>query len=256
MKFRQMKEIKMFIRKKHCLVSTLAFLALGCAASFVQAQEEISSLRLRENTTSTRSAMDFNHSNVSCVESSGCSNCSKCGNRCGKRGLFGWFCRHDCDGDRCYVPPAGTYLSDILNHQIQQGEAALMVLHRFDFMPGDSRLNRHGKRRLSKIVRKLPRNTFPLIVEATPGNESLDKKRRTHVIKVLAEMSAQIPPERVVVDTSPARGLDGVDALSIDDSFSGGSSSVGSSNGGSSSGGSSNSRSAGNGAGVNSQRSK
>ena len=49
-----------------------------------------------------------------------------------------------CDEGSYYIPPAGAYLSDILNLQVQNGEAALMVLHQFDFMPGDFRLNRHG----------------------------------------------------------------------------------------------------------------
>ena len=70
-------------------------------------------------------------------------------------------------------------------------------------------------------MRKLPRNAFPLIVEATPGNKSLDTKRREHVIKLLAKNSAKVPAERVRVGASPARGMDGIDALSIDESSQG-----------------------------------
>jgi hypothetical protein len=138
----------------------------------------------------------------------------------GSRGIFRWFYRKHCwhSNDLAvehYEPPVGTLLNAIMDTQIGNGEAAQMVLYRFDFLPGDSRLSRRGKRQLSKIGRRLARNIFPLLIEPTPGKPALDKVRRAHVVGALKATSIPVPEERVVIDVPPARGLDGEDAIII-----------------------------------------
>lgn len=96
--------------------------------------------------------------------------------------------------------------------QISNGEAARMVLYRFDFYPGEGRLNPRGRRQLDKMAGLLASTTHPLIIQASDGFPALDKQRREHVAAYLENTRFPVPKERIVVGRAPSRGLNGVDA--------------------------------------------
>jgi hypothetical protein len=143
-------------------------------------------------------------------------------------GIFRWFrrkhndCVRHCKRIRHFEPPPGTAIYAIIHKQIENGEAALMVFYRFDFLPGDSRLSPGGRRQLGKIARRLRRNSFPIRIEpVTPGDPNLDEERRKQVVKELNAISVPVTDDRVIIDEPPSRGLDGTDALLIDPSLAG-----------------------------------
>lgn len=138
------------------------------------------------------------------------------------RGLFGWFQGHsteECVSEsnaacaECNVnpePPFGSSYYALMHSQIAKGEASLMVLHHFDFVPCQGELNYRGRLQLQKIVRRAVQNPFPIIIEATRDDPHLDAARRAAVISEMAFLP--IPEERVVIGLSPARAMDGIDA--------------------------------------------
>ena len=107
-------------------------------------------------------------------------------------------------------PPFGTSYDATMQAQIAKGEAALMVLHHFDFVPCQGALNYRGRLQLQKIARRALHNPFPIIIEASRHDPDLDAARHAAVIAELAFVP--VPAERVVIGLSPARGLDGLDA--------------------------------------------
>lgn len=114
---------------------------------------------------------------------------------------------------RCNVnpePPFGTSYHAAMQSQIAKGEAALMVLHHFDFVPCQGELSFRGRLRLQEIARRALHNPFPIIIEASRHDPNLDAARHAAVIAELELMP--IPAERVVIGPSPARGMDGLDA--------------------------------------------
>lgn len=109
-------------------------------------------------------------------------------------------------------PPFGGSYHSTMRAQIAKGEAALMVLHQFDFVPGEAALNYRGRLRLQRIAQLVLQNPFPIIIEAGRHDPALDAARRAGVVSELARMPFPVPAERVVVGQSPSRGLDGIDA--------------------------------------------
>lgn len=99
--------------------------------------------------------------------------------------------------------------------QIARGEAARMVLHHFDFTAGEATLNYRGEMQLRKIVAMAAQNPFPIIVEATHRFPELDSARLAQVRNRIEDGSVPIPPERVILNSAPARALDGLDATLI-----------------------------------------
>ena len=61
---------------------------------------------------------------------------------------------------------------------------------------------------LSRIAYMLPRNFFPVIVEAAPTPE-LAGRRRDEVVRLLAAGNFPVPPERVVVSRPIPAGISG-----------------------------------------------
>jgi hypothetical protein len=96
--------------------------------------------------------------------------------------------------------------------QIAKGEAALMVLHQFDFVPCKDRLSVRGRMQLRKIAERAAQNPFPIIIEARWEDPALDAARHTAVVAELSWLPCPVPAERVFIGPSLTRGLDGLDA--------------------------------------------
>lgn len=149
-----------------------------------------------------------------------CRHCNPDGQRYG--GFFNWFrgrSDKDCVAELnatcsgCNVnpePPFGTSYYATMQAQAAKGEAALMVLHHFDFVPCQGELNYRGRLQLQKIARRALQNPFPIIIEASQQDPKLDAARYAAVVSELA--FSPVPAERVVIGSSPARPMDGIDA--------------------------------------------
>ena len=109
--------------------------------------------------------------------------------------------------------PLGYHVYASGRTMVANGEAARMVLFEYDFEENSERLSPRGMLQLSRISYMLPRNFFPLVIQASPhGNANLDAARRQAVLDALAQGNFPVPEERVVVNRPPTYGIDGVDA--------------------------------------------
>ena len=109
-------------------------------------------------------------------------------------------------------PPLGTLVNAHIHTQIANGEAAMMVLYRYDFIPGTNQPNAAGMERLNKIAAMLPRTPFPVIIEPVAGNPLLSEARQQQVIALLCQLPFPFPPERVVLANAANKGLHGPDS--------------------------------------------
>jgi len=128
--------------------------------------------------------------------------------RC-KQGLQACFVGY---GPEFESPALGSHVFQHNQTQVVNGEAALMMLHHFDFLQGSDGLTQRGKDQLAKIAEYLPRNFFPIVIERTPGTPELATARRQVVLNELAHGTFPVPPERVVIAASLAKGLKGAEA--------------------------------------------
>jgi len=110
-----------------------------------------------------------------------------------------------------HEPPLGHSLYGNYKTHVANGDAARMVLYRYDFVDGTGALNPRGRERLAEIAEMLPRNFFPVVIEpdCPPG---LDEARRLAILEELGRCSFPIPPQRVVVGRPLAIGLSGREA--------------------------------------------
>lgn len=111
-------------------------------------------------------------------------------------------------------PPLGASLHALAERQIASGEAASLVLYRYDFETG-AELNAAGQDRLARIVERLPRSLAPLLIEPTPGDPQLAERRREAILQALQKSSFPVPAERVLVGAPVAGGLAGLQSRSI-----------------------------------------
>jgi hypothetical protein len=111
--------------------------------------------------------------------------------------------------------PLGSALYAHGRTQVANGNAARMVLYRYDFVEGSPQLNLRGRDKLAKMARMLPISFAPLVIERTPATPGLDAQRRTAMLAELADSPFPIPPERVVIGPPIANGLTGVEAVTI-----------------------------------------
>ena len=109
-------------------------------------------------------------------------------------------------------PPLGTLVNAHMHTQIANGEAAMMVLYRYDFIPGTNQPNAAGMERLNKIAAMLPRTPFPVVIEPVAGNPLLSEARQQQVIALLCQLPFPFPPERVVLANAANKGLHGPDS--------------------------------------------
>jgi hypothetical protein len=110
------------------------------------------------------------------------------------------------------APPLGQTIHEHFRTMVANGEAAAMVLYRYDFCDGSDVLNLRGRDQLTKIAAMLQGNGFPIIIERTPEAPALAEARRAAILNVLAHNAIPIPPERVVIGPPIAHGLSGIEA--------------------------------------------
>jgi hypothetical protein len=113
-----------------------------------------------------------------------------------------------------HEPPLGHSVYAHYKTHVANGDAARMVLYRYDFLDGCGGLNPRGKERLAEIAAMLPKNFCPVVIE--PGCEpGLDQARRMAVLTELGQCPFPIPPQRVVVGKPLAYGMSGPEAAYI-----------------------------------------
>jgi hypothetical protein len=127
--------------------------------------------------------------------------------------------REKCPGVECGEMPFGASVKAHMNMQIANAKAASAMLYEYDFCdtPANAdKLNAHGFKRLEEIARGM-QGCCPqtLVIERTAGNRALDAARRQYVLKVLDQLDALLPEDLVVIGDAETRGLNGADALKI-----------------------------------------
>jgi hypothetical protein len=116
-----------------------------------------------------------------------------------------------------YIPqPLGRSLYAGNTNQVANGTAARMVLYDYDFVPGTGQLSQRGRDQVAKMSGLLATTPMPLVVERTPATPGLAEARRYAVLAELASGPYPVGSERVVIGTSQATGLRGVEAVIID----------------------------------------
>src|SRR5262249_40623972 len=105
-------------------------------------------------------------------------------------------------------PPLGQAMYNTFNVMVANGEAALMVLYDYDFLPCQAGLNRRGQERLQEMQARLARTPFPVVIEAV-GPPGLAAARRMIVLQELSQGPHPTAPERVVVGRPLAGSLSG-----------------------------------------------
>jgi hypothetical protein len=116
-------------------------------------------------------------------------------------------------------PPLGLFAQSHVMAQVANGQAAQMILHRYDFIDGTDRLNLSGKDHLTWIAARLPENFFPVVIERTPNMPGLDELRRKIVLRELCLCGFPIPAERIVIGPAIAVDLRGSEAIEIYESL-------------------------------------
>jgi hypothetical protein len=126
--------------------------------------------------------------------------------------------------------PFGSAVEAHIRVQLDNAEAARMTLYQYDFVDGTDLLKPRGKDQLAKIAALASRNFFPIVIEnsaevdevdeqARRFNEQarqLDEQRRQTVLRELRQNGCPIADERVVIGAPISRGLNGRDAVRIE----------------------------------------
>jgi hypothetical protein len=139
---------------------------------------------------------------------------------CGSGVPAGYRPRHKANAQACmwgypaeFVPvPLGQSVHAPFQAMVANGEAARMVLYRYDFVEGSDALNLRGRDQLGKIAALMGHNNFPLIVERTPEAPAVAEARRMAVLNILGHNGVAVAPERVVIGVPIAHGLSGYEA--------------------------------------------
>jgi hypothetical protein len=118
--------------------------------------------------------------------------------------------------ERLNPPPLGSTVRRFQMLQIAHGQAARMALHQYDFLANSDQLNASGQRQLGRIAHWATFNDFPIFIEPVRGCPELTELRRQVVWQQLSQIHGEFPGERLVIGSPGGRGLDAMDALSID----------------------------------------
>jgi hypothetical protein len=109
--------------------------------------------------------------------------------------------------------PLGTSVHAFGQAQVVQAEAALMTLYQYDFVPGTNQLTSRGRDQVKKISEHLARSFYPLFIERSPQAPELDAGRAVAVLTELDRAGFAIPPQRIIIGTPIAFGLEGTQAV-------------------------------------------
>jgi hypothetical protein len=109
--------------------------------------------------------------------------------------------------------PLGTSVHAFGHAQVVQAEAALMTLYQYDFVPGTNQLTYRGRDQVKKISEHLARSFYPLFIEQSPQAPDLDAARVAAVMTEFNRTGFAIPPQRIVIGTPIAFGLEGTQAV-------------------------------------------
>jgi hypothetical protein len=151
---------------------------------------------------------------------------ASCGPNCADKGDFwsAWARWHnqkhaDCQAhmwgypQEWKAPPLGATMHTHFRVMVANGEAAGMVLYRYDFADRASdSLNLHGRDRLTKIACMMAQNSYPIIIERTPEAPEVAEKRRTAILNILSMNNIPVTPDRVIIGPSIAFGMSGIEA--------------------------------------------
>lgn len=118
------------------------------------------------------------------------------------------------------APPLGAFMHGAFETQVANGQAAQLVLYRYDFCDSGfadgTQLNDRGRRRLHKMARLLAASPLPLMIECSMVSRELDDARRA---AVYGELTGLLPKpisfERIVLVKPDDPGLSGVEAVEI-----------------------------------------
>jgi hypothetical protein len=108
--------------------------------------------------------------------------------------------------------PLGALVYQHFQTQVNNGIAARMTLHEYDFVCGGDKLNLRGHDELRYLSQFWRSHNYPLVIERTPYAPGLAEKRRAGVLQHLAELGIGVPPDLVVIGVPSAIPLRGFEA--------------------------------------------
>jgi hypothetical protein len=117
------------------------------------------------------------------------------------------------------APPLGASVHAHYRGMVANGEAAGMVLYRYDFLCDAAKLNMHGYDRLARMAAYQAEHHQPIVIERTPELPTLAEARRAAVLSVLAKHGHVVSPDLVIIGSRWAVGLPGDDAVRIYGSY-------------------------------------
>lgn len=107
--------------------------------------------------------------------------------------------------------PNGTYVHAWQNAQAHKAEADDFVFYRQEWYLGGQELGPYGRYHLHQVVKRLPAEPFPVVVQPVP-DEHLNETRRQLLVQYLAMNGVPDADQRVIVAFPEAEGLNGEEA--------------------------------------------
>lgn len=118
-------------------------------------------------------------------------------------------CRNDCVGQ--LPDPRGSHTQAIFDLHAGKAEADDFVIYPYEWTGGGDQLGPSGRRHLERIAKRLPHETFAVVIESS-SDSNLDDHRRTRVLSELEMLGIADAQSRVTVGYSDAEGLSAADA--------------------------------------------
>lgn len=115
--------------------------------------------------------------------------------------------------------PFGTFTNMQLTRQMETGEAARLVLYHYDFVQDENGLTPRGKYQLAKMISMLSRCECSLVIQQANDDPELDEARRVAVLTELAQRGLPLAADRVIVGVPSVKGLQGIEAQSVNRNF-------------------------------------
>ena len=152
----------------------------------------------------------------------GCRSVCSTGN-CGGTGGPGRHNSHpDARIDNCSdIPPGaipqpiGTFTNNILNRQVEKGEADAFVIYYNEWLDGERTLGPYGRDHLRRIVARLPGVPFAVIMQPEPDKAVLNGRRHIALVEALTEAGIPEAEKRVLLGRPWGEGLFGEEGENI-----------------------------------------